>query len=130
MNDPVSDMFTRIRNASSAKKDYTDIPASAMKREIARILKEEGYVQDYQMAKDSKHSWIRVYLKYSDHGEPVIRGIRRVSTPGRRVYAKGSAIPIEKGGLGISIVSSSKGILSWKEAKGQNVGGEVIGIVW
>ena len=89
-----------------------------------------GYVQDYQMAKDSKHSWIRVYLKYSDHGEPVIRGIRRVSTPGRRVYAKGSAIPIVKGGLGISIVSSSKGILSWKEAKGQNVGGEVIGIVW
>ncbi|MDP3981203.1 MAG: 30S ribosomal protein S8 [Chlamydiota bacterium] len=130
MNDPVSDMFTRIRNASSAKKEYVDIPASVLKREIARILKEESYIQDFQMAKDSKHAWIRVFMKYSRDGEPSIRGIRRVSTPGRRVYSACDKLPRVKGGLGISIISSSRGIVSWKTAKQQNIGGEVIGIVW
>ena len=130
MSDVIADMLTRIRNANNAKHQTVDIPASNMKKAIAEILVEEGYVKSYQVIDDGKQGTIRVTLKYLQGKQRVIRGIRRVSKPGLRIYASCEDMPSVMNGLGIAIVSTSKGIMTGKKAKSLNVGGEVIAFVW
>ena len=130
MSDVIADMLTRIRNANNAKHQTVDIPASNMKKAIAEILVEEGYVKSYQVIEDGKQGTIRVTLKYLQGKQKVIRGIRRVSKPGLRIYASCEDMPSVMNGLGIAIVSTSKGIMTGKKAKSLNVGGEVIAFVW
>jgi small subunit ribosomal protein S8 len=130
MTDPVADMLTRIRNASGARKDRVEIPASQMKKEIARILDREGYIKRFEVVRDGSFDNIVVYLKYGPNREGVITGIKRISTPGLRVYAKKDLMPRVLGGLGIAILSTSKGVMTEKEAKVQRVGGEVLCYVW
>ena len=130
MSDVIADMLTRIRNANNAKHQTVDIPASNMKKAIAEILVEEGYVKSYQVIDDGKQGTIRVTLKYLQGKQKVIRGIRRVSKPGLRIYAGCEDMPNVMNGLGIAIVSTSKGIMTGKKAKSLNVGGEVLAIVW
>ena len=130
MSDVIADMLTRIRNANNAKHQTVDIPASNMKKAIAEILVEEGYVKSYQVIDDGKQGTIRVTLKYLQGKQKVIRGIRRVSKPGLRIYASCEDMPSVMNGLGISIVSTSKGIMTGKKAKSLNVGGEVLAFVW
>ena len=127
--DPIADMFTRIRNAVGAKHDSVVVPSSKEKVEIARILKEEGYITDYVVDGDLKKN-IVITLKYGAHGEKVISGIKRISKPGLRVYAQAAQMPRVLNGLGIAIVSTSKGIMTGKQAKATKVGGEVIAYVW
>ena len=130
MSDVIADMLTRIRNANNAKHQTVDIPASNMKKAIAEILVEEGYVKSYQIIEDGKQGTIRVTLKYLQGKQKVIRGIRRVSKPGLRIYAGCEDMPSVMNGLGIAIVSTSKGIMTGKKAKSLNVGGEVLAFVW
>ena len=130
MSDVIADMLTRIRNANDAKHATVDIPASKMKKAIADILVEEGYVKSYQVIEDGKQGVIRVTLKYAQGKQKVIRGIRRVSKPGLRIYAGCEDMPSVMNGLGIAIVSTSKGIMTGKKAKSLNVGGEVLAFVW
>ena len=130
MSDVIADMLTRIRNANNAKHQTVDIPASNMKKAIAEILVEEGYVKSYQVIEDGKQGTIRVTLKYLQGKQKVIRGIRRVSKPGLRIYAGCEDMPSVMNGLGIAIVSTSKGITTGKKAKSLNVGGEVLAFVW
>ena len=130
MSDVIADMLTRIRNANNAKHQTVDIPASNMKKAIADILVEEGYVKSYQVIDDGKQGTIRVSLKYLQGKQKVIRGIRRVSKPGLRIYAGCEDMPRVMNGLGIAIVSTSKGIMTGKKAKSLNVGGEVLAFVW
>ena len=130
MSDVIADMLTRIRNANSAKHQTVDIPASNMKKAIAEILVEEGYVKSFQIIDDGKQGIIRVTLKYLQGKQKVIRGIRRVSKPGLRIYAGCEDMPSVMNGLGIAIVSTSKGIMTGKKAKSLNVGGEVLAFVW
>jgi len=130
MTDPIADMLTRIRNGSKAKLEKVDIPSSKMKLEIAKILKDEGYIKNLKMVKDRRQGVIRVYLKYTDDEAPVIQGIKRVSKPGCRVYAGNDAIPKVLAGLGVAILSTPKGIQTGKQAKKDNVGGEVLCHVW
>ena len=130
MSDVIADMLTRIRNANDAKHATVDIPASNMKKAIAEILVEEGYVKSYQIIEDGKQGVIRVTLKYMAGKQKVIRGIRRVSKPGLRIYAGCEDMPRVMNGLGIAIVSTSKGIMTNKKAKANNVGGEVLAFVW
>ena len=130
MSDVIADMLTRIRNANDAKHATVDIPASKMKKAIADILVEEGYVKSYQVIDDGKQGTIRVTLKYLQGKQKVIRGIRRVSKPGLRIYAGCEDMPRVMNGLGIAIVSTSKGIMTGKKAQSLNVGGEVIAFVW
>ena len=130
MSDVIADMLTRIRNANNAKHQTVDIPASNMKKAIAEILVEEGYVKSYQVIDDGKQGTIRVTLKYLQGKQKVIRGIRRVSKPGLRIYASCEDMPSVINGLGIAIVSTSKGIMTGKKAKSLNVGGEVLAFVW
>ncbi len=130
MSDVIADMLTRIRNANNAKHQTVDIPASNMKKAIAEILVEEGYVKSYQVIDDGKQGTIRVTLKYLAGKQKVIRGIRRVSKPGLRIYAGCEDMPRVMNGLGIAIVSTSKGIMTGKKAQSLNVGGEVIAFVW
>ena len=130
MSDVIADMLTRIRNANNAKHQTVDIPASNMKKAIAEILVEEGYVKSYQVIEDGKQGTIRVTLKYLQGKQKVIRGIRRVSKPGLRIYAGCEDMPRVMNGLGIAIVSTSKGIMTGKKAQSLNVGGEVIAFVW
>jgi Ribosomal protein S8 len=129
MTDPVADMLTRIRNGIQARHDRVELPASKLKVEIARILKSEGFISNYKVA-DDESSILRVYLKYAEDGEPVIHGIERVSRPGRRVYRGKDDIPRVLGGLGLSIVSTSRGVLSGAEAARDGIGGEVLCQVW
>ena len=126
MSDVIADMLTRIRNANSAKHATVDIPASNMKKAIAQILVEEGYVKSYEVIDDGKQGTIRVTLKYQGNKQKVIRGIRRVSKPGLRVYAGYEDMPKVMNGLGIAIVSTSKGIMTDKKARQENVGGEIL----
>lgn len=128
--DPIADMLTRIRNSNTARQDRVDIPGSKMKRSIAEILKREGYVRDYAWIDDGRQGTIRVYLKYGPERESVINGIKRISKPGLRVYAKKEGIPRVLGGLGIAILSTPGGILTDREARAKGVGGEVICYVW
>lgn len=130
MTDPIADMLTRIRNGNNAKHDSVDIPASNIKKEIARILLDEGYIKGYDVIDDGKQGIIRVELKYGKYNEKVLSGIKRISKPGLRVYVKSDEIPRVLGGLGIAILSTSKGILTDKEARKEGVGGEVICYVW
>lgn len=130
MTDPIADMLTRIRNGSKAKLEKVDIPSSKLKLEVAKILKDEGYIKNLKMVKDRRQGVIRVYLKYTDEELPVIQGIRRVSRPGNRVYVGSDRIPKVMRGLGTAILSTPKGVQSGKQAKKDNVGGEVLCHVW
>lgn len=130
MTDPIADMLTRIRNANMARHEKLELPASNVKKEIARILKDEGFVRDVEFIDDNKQGIIRVFLKYGPDSEPVITGLKRISKPGLRVYAKGSEVPRVLGGLGIAILSTSQGVVTDKTARQAQVGGEVLAYVW
>jgi small subunit ribosomal protein S8 len=130
MTDPVADMLTRIRNGIQARHERVEIPASNLKVEIARILKDEGFISNYKIVEAEVQSVLRVYLKYADDGEPVIHGIERLSRPGRRVYRGKKEIPRVLGGLGLSIISTSRGVMSGNQAAQRGVGGEVLCQVW
>lgn len=132
MTDPIADMLTRIRNANHARHEHVDIPASRVKEAIARILKEEGFIRDYERIEDGKQGILRVHLKYAPGREKtrVITGLKRVSRPGLRVYARKDKIPKVLGGLGVAIVSTSQGILTDREARRRGVGGEVLCYIW
>lgn len=130
ITDPIADMLTRIRNANSAKHETVDIPASNMKKAIAQILLDEGYIASYKVIEDEKQGVIRVTLKYGENKTQVITGLRRVSKPGLRIYSNVEDMPKVMKGLGIAIVSTSKGIMTDREARKQNVGGEVLAFVW
>jgi len=130
MTDPIADLLTRIRNALIARHDRVDVPASKIKVAIVRILKDEGFIKNFKVSKDSKQGMIRVFLKYSEKNIPVINGLARVSKPGRRVYQKSTEIEPVLSGLGVAIVSTSAGVMTDKEARRQNVGGEMICQIW
>jgi small subunit ribosomal protein S8 len=130
ITDPIADMLTRIRNANSAKHETVDIPASNMKKAIAQILLDEGYIASYKIIEDEKQGVIRVTLKYGENKTQVITGLRRVSKPGLRIYSNVEEMPKVMKGLGIAIVSTSKGIMTDREARKLNVGGEVLAFVW
>ena len=131
ITDPIADMLTRIRNANNAKHDTVDVPASNMKKSIAQILLDEGYIKNFQIINDGTQGVIRITLKYLQPGkEKVISGLRRVSKPGLRVYAGADELPRVLHGLGIAIVSTSKGVMTDKAARAQHVGGEVLAFVW
>ncbi|MBE6719731.1 MAG: 30S ribosomal protein S8 [Eubacterium sp.] len=130
ITDPIADMLTRIRNANSAKHETVDIPASNMKKAIAQILLDEGYIASYKVIEDEKQGVIRVTLKYGENKSQVITGLRRVSKPGLRIYSNVEDMPKVMKGLGIAIVSTSKGIMTDREARKLNVGGEVLAFVW
>lgn len=130
MTDPISDMLTRIRNATTVRHDRTDVPASKMKLEIAKILKQEGFIRTFKLLEDGPQGLIRIYLKYAEDGEPVIHGLRRVSTPGRRVYRAADELPKVRNGLGVAVVSTNRGVLTDEQARGLRVGGEVLCEVW
>lgn len=130
MSDVIADMLTRIRNANDAKHATVDIPASNMKKAIAEILVKEGYVKSYETIEDGKQGVIRITLKYQGNKQKVLRGIRRVSKPGLRIYASCEEMPRVMNGLGIAIVSTSKGIMTDKQSRKENVGGEVLAFVW
>ena len=130
MTDPIADMLTRLRNANSVYHEKVEIPGSKIKVAIANILKEEGFIKDFDFVQDSKQGLLRVNLKYGPNREKVITGIKRISKPGLRVYAKNDQLPRVLGGIGIAIVSTSKGIMSHKQARKNGLGGEVIAYVW
>ena len=130
ITDTVADMLTRIRNANSAKHDTVDIPASNMKKAIARILLEEGYIKSYTVVEDGKQGVIRIVLKYGPNKTQVISGLRRVSKPGLRIYSGAAEMPKVMNGLGVAIVSTSKGIMTDRQARKENIGGEVLAFVW
>ena len=130
LTDPIADMLTRIRNANHQRHATVDIPASKIKLAIAEILKEEGYIADYEVIEENVQGTIRISLKYINEKERVITGIRRISKPGLRIYVNSNELPTELGGLGIAIISTSNGIMTDKEARKQKVGGEVLCYVW
>jgi small subunit ribosomal protein S8 len=130
MTDPIADLLTRIRNANMVRHEKLEVPASKIKRDIAEILKREGFVRDVEYVEDNKQGIIRIFLKYGANNERVITGIKRISKPGLRVYAKSTEVPKVLNGLGIAIVSTSQGVLTDKEARNQQVGGEVLAYVW
>ncbi|WP_077620226.1 30S ribosomal protein S8 [Bacillus sinesaloumensis] len=130
MTDPIADMLTRIRNANMVRHEKLEIPASKIKREIAEILKREGFVRDVEYIEDDKQGIIRIFLKYGSNNERVITGLKRISKPGLRVYAKSNEVPRVLNGLGIAIVSTSQGVLTDKEARQKQAGGEVLAYVW
>ncbi|WP_349409133.1 30S ribosomal protein S8 [Pseudalkalibacillus sp. SCS-8] len=130
MTDPIADMLTRIRNANTVGHDKLEVPASKLKKEIAEILKNEGFVRDVEFIEDNKQGVIRIFLKYGPNNERVITGLKRISKPGLRVYAKAYEVPRVLGGLGIALVSTSRGIMTDKDARNQQVGGEVLAYVW
>lgn len=129
MTDPIADMLTRIRNAAQARHRRVDMPVSKVKTEIARLLRDNHFIHDYKVLDDGYHGVLRIYLRYFED-RSVIRHLERVSRPGRRVYAGASKLPKVRGGLGIAIVSTSRGLLSDREARSQRVGGEVMAQVW
>ncbi len=130
ISDTIADLLTRIRNASTAKHATVDIPASNVKKAITQILSDEGYIKGFQIVDDGKQGIIRVTLKYTDSRTPVITGLRRVSKPGLRIYSSCEDMPKVRKGLGIAIVSTSKGIMTDKKARELNVGGEVLAYIW
>ena len=130
ITDVVADMLTRIRNANSAKHESVEIPASNLKKAIAQILLDEGYIKAYDIIDDGKQGTIKVTLKYGENKQRIIQGLRRVSKPGLRIYAASADLPKVKNGLGIAIVSTSKGLMTDKAARKQNIGGEVLCFVW
>jgi small subunit ribosomal protein S8 len=130
LTDPVADMLTRIRNAISARHQKVDIPASKLKLEIARILKEEGYVSNFKATEEEGHKILRIYLKYANNNEAVISNVNRVSRPGCRVYVRRTEIPRELGGLGINILTTPRGVMTGRQARKQGLGGELLCEVW
>ena len=130
ISDPIADMLTRIRNAIMAKHDFVLVPASRMKLSIAKILKEEGFIIDYEVLRSKPHRAIKIYLKYSDKNQPVISGLERASKPGLRLYVGRKEIPRVYGGLGIAIVSTPKGVMTGQQAWRQGIGGELLCYVW
>lgn len=130
ITDPIADLLTRIRNASAAKHDSVEIPASNMKKAICQILVDEGYVKSFSVAEDGKQGMIKVILKYGEGKTPVIQGLRRVSKPGLRIYSNAENMPKVIKGLGVAIVSTSKGIMTDRQARKENVGGEVLAFIW
>ncbi len=130
MTDPIADMLTRVRNALEARHPKVDVPASKLKAEIARILKEEGYIVNFKVADEEGKRTIKIYLKYSDDNEPVISRIERVSRPGRRVYVGQREIPRVLGGMGINILTTPRGVMTGRDAHKERVGGEILCEVW
>lgn len=130
VSDPIADMLTRIRNANIVRHETLEIPGSNMKKEIAGILKTEGFVKNVEYIEDDKQGVIRVFMKYSNENERVITGLKRISKPGLRVYAKREELPRVLNGLGIALISTSEGVLTDKEARKRNLGGEVLAYVW
>ncbi|MCL6107122.1 MAG: 30S ribosomal protein S8 [Actinobacteria bacterium] len=130
VNDPISDMLTRIRNANTSLKDNVEMPVSTMKVEIARLLKEEGYILDYSVVHGDSFDMIVLDLKYGDDRRRVISGLKRISKPGRRVYAKKDSIPRVLGGLGTAVLSTSKGLMTGRDAEKKGIGGEVVCFIW
>ena len=130
ITDTIADLLTRIRNANTAKHATVDVPASNVKKAITQILVDEGYVKDFRMIEDGKQGVIRITLKYGDNKSPVITGLRRVSKPGLRIYSSCADMPNVRKGLGIAIVSTSKGIVTDKKARELNVGGEILAYIW
>ena len=130
MTDPIADFLTRIRNANMVKHEPVEVPASKMKRDIAEILKNEGFIRDVEYIDDDKQGIIRVFLKYGKNNERVISGLRRISKPGLRSYVKADAVPKVLNGLGIAILSTSEGVMTDKDARAKKIGGEVIAYVW
>ena len=130
ITDTIADMLTRIRNANSAKHPTVDVPASNMKKQIAQILVDEGYIKSFRVIDDDKQGVIRITLKYTENKSQVITGLRRVSKPGLRIYSNSKDMPKVMKGLGIAIVSTSKGVMTDKKARKENVGGEVLAFVW
>ena len=128
--DPIADMLTRIRNANTSKHQTVDVPASNMKRSIAQILADEGYIKSFEEIKDEKQGIIRITLKYDENGKRVISGLKRISKPGLRIYASKDELPQVLNGLGIALISTSKGIKTDKEARKDNLGGEVLAYIW
>lgn len=130
VTDPIADLLTRIRNANQMRYQEVSVPSSKMKLEIVKILKEEGYIENYKVEKNDVQDNINITLKYGKNKERVISGLKRISKPGLRVYAKAEEIPTVLNGLGISIISTPNGVMTGKEAKKQNVGGEVLAYIW
>ncbi|GKV66318.1 MULTISPECIES: 30S ribosomal protein S8 [Sporosarcina] len=130
MSDPIADMLTRIRNANMVRHEKLEVPASNVKKEIAEILKREGFVRDVEYVEDNKQGIIRIFLKYGQDNERVINGLKRISKPGLRVYAKSTEVPKVLNGLGIALVSTSNGVVTDKEARAKQIGGEVVAYVW
>lgn len=130
MSDPIADMLTRIRNANVVRHETVEMPASKVKKDIAEILKREGFIRDAEYIEDNKQGMIRIFLKYGQNQERVITGLKRISKPGLRVYTKSNEIPRVLGGLGIAIISTSKGVMTDKEARAAKAGGEVVCYVW
>lgn len=130
MTDPIADMLTRIRNANMVRHEKLEVPASKIKKEIAEILKREGFIRDVEYIEDNKQGILRIFLKYGPNNERVITGIKRISKPGLRVYAKADEVPRVLNGLGVAILSTSQGILTDKEARQKRTGGEVLAYIW
>ncbi|MEC1178134.1 30S ribosomal protein S8 [Metasolibacillus meyeri] len=130
MTDPIADMLTRIRNANMVRHEKLEVPASNLKKDIAEILKREGFVRDVEYVEDNKQGIIRIFLKYGKENERVITGLKRISKPGLRVYAKTNEVPKVLNGLGIALVSTSQGLLTDKEARAKQVGGEILAYIW
>jgi small subunit ribosomal protein S8 len=130
MTDPIADMLTRIRNANMVRHEKLEVPASNIKRQIAEILKREGFIRDVEYIEDNKQGIIRIFLKYGPNNERVITGLKRISKPGLRVYAKSDEIPRVLNGLGIALVSTSEGVITDKEARAKKIGGEILAYVW
>ncbi|ASA97312.1 MULTISPECIES: 30S ribosomal protein S8 [Anoxybacillus] len=130
MTDPIADMLTRIRNANMVRHEKLEVPASKIKREIAEILKREGFIRDVEYIEDNKQGILRIFLKYGPNNERIITGLKRISKPGLRVYVKADEVPRVLNGLGIAILSTSQGILTDKEARQKRTGGEVLAYIW
>jgi small subunit ribosomal protein S8 len=130
MSDPIADFLTRIRNANMAQHESVETPASKMKKDIAEILKNEGFIRDVEYVDDNKQGIIRVFLKYGNDGQRVISGLKRISKPGLRTYVKADAVPKVLNGLGIAIISTSEGVVTDKVARAKKIGGEVIAYIW
>ena len=130
ITDTIADLLTRIRNAASAKHDTVEIPASNMKKAICQILVDEGYIKSFSVTEDGKQGMIKVVLKYGEGKTPVIKGLRRVSKPGLRIYSNVEELPKVMKGLGIAIISTSKGVMTDRQARKENVGGEVLAFIW
>lgn len=130
MTDPIADFLTRIRNANMVYKDHVEVPASKMKKGLAEILKNEGFIRNYEVIDDGKQGILRIYLKYGPNKQKVITGLKRISKPGLRVYVKKDEIPKVLGGLGIAVISTPKGLMTDKQARKEGLGGEVICYIW
>jgi small subunit ribosomal protein S8 len=130
MTDPIADLLTRVRNALTARHDRVEVPASRLKVDIVRILKDEGFIKNFKVSRDNKQGVIRLFLKYTDRNTPVINGLKRVSKPGRRVYQKAAELEPVLSGLGVLVLSTSRGVMTDKEARRHNLGGEAICQIW